>query len=162
MDNATAPRKRVRLNPHSKAMRLERILDRLRGGLSYDAIASEEGVTPRRIRQIVTEALRRQEVDGDTDQALLQLVRLENALRLAAEAIAGGNIGAIGPYLSVLDRLDRYRRKAAPLQVYDRDARETLFAKLNSIADALARMESKPPAAEGVSPALHLDSPVSA
>src|SRR5271163_100683 len=104
MDDTTAPRKRARLNPYGKAVRRERIFERLRGGLSYEAVAHEEGVTPRRIRQIVTEALRRQEVDSEADHAMLQLVRLESAHRLAAEAVAGGDIGAITPYLSVLDR----------------------------------------------------------
>jgi hypothetical protein len=152
MDDATAPRKRVRLNPHGKAVRRERIFERLRGGLSYEAVAHEEGVTPRRIRQIVTEALRRREVDGESDHAMLQLVRLESAHRLAAEAVAGGDIGAIAAYLSVLDRLDRYRRGAAPVKGYDKQSRELLFAKLNSIARALARIEPKPPAADGGSP----------
>ena len=83
---------------------------------------------------------------------MLQLVRLEGALRLGAEAVAAGDIGAIGPYLNVLDRIDRYRRGAAPLQVYDKASRARLFAKLNQIAAGLlAETEPKPPAAEGAS-----------
>jgi hypothetical protein len=149
MDETTAPRKRVRLNRHGKALRRERIFERLRGGLSYEAVAHEEGVTPRRIRQIVTEVLRRREVDSDADHAMLQLVRLETAHRLAAEAVAGGEIGAIATYLNVLDRIDRYRRGAAPGKAYDKEARELLFAKLNNITRVLARTEPKPPAADG-------------
>jgi hypothetical protein len=45
-------------------------------------------VTPRRVRQIVSEALRRRKVDGGSDHAMLQLARLEHALRLSAEAVA--------------------------------------------------------------------------
>jgi hypothetical protein len=100
----------------------------------------------------VTEALRRQEIDSEADHAMLQLVRLESAHRLAAEAVAAGDIGAITAHLSVLDRLDRYRRGAAPVKAYDKEAREHLFAKLDSIARALARIEPKPPAADGGSP----------
>ena len=114
MDGATAPAKRPKLNPHGKALRRERIFERLRGGWSYEAIASEEQVTPRRVRQIVTEVLRRREVDDGPDQAMLQLFRLESAHRLGAEALASGDVRAIGPYLAVLERLDRYRRGAAP------------------------------------------------
>ena len=114
MDCGASPPKRAKLNPHGKAVRRERIFERLRGGWAYGAIAREERVTPRRIRQIVSEALQRQHADGGSDQAMLQLVRLENALRLAVEAAAEGEIGAIAPYLNVLDRLDRYRRGAAP------------------------------------------------
>jgi hypothetical protein len=153
MDSPTAPAKRPKLNPHGKALRRERIFERLRGGWTYDAIAGEEGVTPRRIRQIVSEALRRQGVDLGPDHAMLQLVRLESAHRLTAETVASGDIAAIGPYLAVLDRLDRYRRLATPLQSYDKASRDRLFAKLNSIAARLlAGTEPKPPAAEGGSP----------
>jgi hypothetical protein len=150
MDGATAPAKRPKLNPHGKALRRERIFERVRDGWSYEAIATEQRVTPRRIRQIISEALRRREVDGGPEQAMLQLVRLEGALRLGAEAVAAGDIGAIGPYLNVLDRIDRYRRGAAPVQVYDKASRDRLFAKLNQIAARLlAETEPKPPAAEG-------------
>jgi hypothetical protein len=153
MDNATAPAKRPRLNPHGKAVRRKRIFERLRGGWSYEAIAREEQVTTRRIRQIVAEALRRREVDGGSDHALLQLARLESALRLGAETLEAGDMRAIGPYLAVLDRIDRYRRGAAPLQVYDEAARERLFAKLNRVANRLITgSEPKPPAAEGGNP----------
>jgi hypothetical protein len=154
MESGASPPKRPKLNPHGKAVRRERIFERLRRGWSYEAIAREERVTPRRIRQIVSEALQRQQVDGGPDQAMLQLVRLENALRLAAERVIGGDIGAIAPYLSILDRIDRYRRWATPLEAYDRQARERLFAKLNRVARELARPEAKPsaPAAEGRGP----------
>jgi hypothetical protein len=43
-------------------------------------------VTERRIRQIVADVLRREKLDDTTDHALLQLVRLERAHALAAEA----------------------------------------------------------------------------
>ena len=155
MDGGTAPAKRPKLNPHGKALRRERIFERLRGGWSYEAIASEEQVTPRRVRQIVTEVLRRREVDDGPDQAMLQLFRLESAQRLGAEALASGDIRAIGRYLAVLERLDRYRRGAAPRHVYDKAARDRLFAKLNRVANRLvAKSEPKPPAEEGPKPAL--------
>jgi hypothetical protein len=148
IDSGTSSAKRTKLNPRGKALRRERIFERLRGGWAYDAIARQEGVTPRRIRQIVSEALRRQKVDGGPEQAMLQLFRLDSALRLAANAVAGGDTAAIGPLRSVLDRIDRYRRWATPLQTYDGDARTRLFAKLNRVASSLlAESETKPPAA---------------
>lgn len=57
MDGGTAPAKRPKLHPHGKALRWERIFERMRGGWSYEAIAAEQGVTPRRIRQIISEGL---------------------------------------------------------------------------------------------------------
>ncbi len=138
MDCTTAPPARPRLNPRDKALRRERVFERLQAGWSYEAVAREERVTPRRIRQIVSEALERRPVDGASDHAMLQLVRLENALRLAADAVAQGETGAISTLVNVLDRLDRYQRGAAPLKAYRGDTRERLFAKMNRIVDALA------------------------
>ena len=43
MDGRTSPPKRPKLNPHGKALRRERIFERVRGGWSYEAIAAEQG-----------------------------------------------------------------------------------------------------------------------
>jgi hypothetical protein len=142
MDSGTALPKRARLNPHGKALRRERIFARLRGGWAYDEIAREERVTPRRVRQIVSEALRRRQVDDGSDHAMLQHARLEKALRLAAEAVAAGEIGAIAPYLKVLAQLDRYQGAASVKQAYDEKAPERLFAKINRVAARLERREA--------------------
>jgi hypothetical protein len=175
MDSGTALPKRPRLNPYGKALRRERIFARLRGGWAYEDIAREERVTIRRVRQIVSEALQRRTVDGGSDHAMLQLARLEQAHRLAAVAVAEGEIAAIAPYLKVLAQLDRYRGAASVNQAYDEAARERLFAKINRIA---ARVQSRgaakpaapaaggsPDAAESPEPerieASHLDSPAS-
>ena len=66
-----------------KAARRKRIFARLRNGWAYEEIAREEGITARRARQIVSEALKQREVEDDADHALLQLSRLEPALRAA-------------------------------------------------------------------------------
>src|SRR5271155_2887573 len=92
--------------PHGKALRRQRIFARLRMGWVYCDVAREEGVTPRRIRQIVSEASQRQKADSDSDHAILQRARLEQALRLSAETVGAGEIGAIAPYLKVLAQLD--------------------------------------------------------
>jgi hypothetical protein len=107
---------------------------------------------------------------------MLQLARLEQALRLAAEAVAEGEIAAIAPYLKVLAQLDRYQGAASVKQTYDEAARERLFAKINRIAARVrSRGATKPaaPTAGGLSPdageapkperieAVDLDSPAS-
>jgi len=148
MDSRTALPKRARLNPYGKALRRERIFARLRGGWAYDEIAREERVTPRRVRQIVSEALQRRQVDDGSDHAMLQLARLEQALRLAAEAVGAGEIGAIGPYLNVLAQLDRYQGAASANQAYDEEARERLFAKINRIAARVQSSGAAKPAAD--------------
>ncbi len=138
---------RPRLNPYMKALRRERIFFRLRLGWPYAEIAREERVTERRVRKIVSDALKRQTVDDASDHALLQLVRLEGAQALAAEAIDAGDLRAIAPYLKVLERLDRYEKAGATKHVYDAAARERLLAKMSRVADRLEARARK--AAQG-------------
>jgi hypothetical protein len=102
--------RRPRLNPFTKALRRERIFGNLRLGRSYADIAGEEGLSERRVRQIVSDAVQRRGLDGPRDHALLQFMRIESAHGLAAEAIAARDLRAIGPYLKVLDRSTATRR----------------------------------------------------
>jgi hypothetical protein len=139
MDAETVPEPaRPKLNPYTKALRRERIFSRLRLGTSYREIACEERVSEQRVRKIVSDALDQQGTDLPADHALLQLVRLEGAHAVAAQAIAAGDLRAVGPYLKVLGRLDRYQA-GAKKDAYDDAAREKLFAKMNHI---LARLEA--------------------
>ena len=138
--NAAQKPAQPRLNLYTRALRRERIFSRLRLGESYAVIAAEEGVSEQRVRKIVSDALKRQETDDLPDHALLQLLRLEGALARAAEAVAGGDVKAIGPYLQVLDHIDRYRKAGARQEVYDAAGRERLFAKMNR---TIARLEAE-------------------
>jgi hypothetical protein len=117
--------------------RRRRVFAQLREGFAYDEIAAQEGVSPSRIRQIVSQELRRRSVDSGAEHAKLQLDRLAPALQLAAQAIAAGDISAISPYLKALDRLDRYQTVAGANQVYDDEARRKLLAKINRLAENL-------------------------
>ena len=123
-----------RLNMHGRILRRKRVFARLRDGWAYDEVAREEGLTSGRIRQIVGETLKRRIVDDGADHAKLQLARLAPAMRLAGEAVAGGDVKAIAPLLKVLDRLDRYQKIAKANQEYDDGARERLMAKINRVA----------------------------
>jgi len=160
METAAKPARR-RLNPYTKAERRERIFARLRLGGTYEKIAREEGVSERRILQIVADALRRQELDDPTDHAIIQLIRLEGAHALAAEAVNAGDLRAIDSLLKVLDRIDRYRKTEAGRPVYDDAARKRLLAKLSRLA-ALFDTSGGRAAAEASSPpgdATRADSP---
>jgi transcriptional regulator with XRE-family HTH domain len=127
--------RRRRLGAHGMMFRRRRIFARLREGFTYDEIAAEEGVSPSRIRQIVSQEL--QAVDSGAEHAKLQLDRLAPVMQLAAEAIAAGDISAISPYLKALDRLDRYQTAASANQVYDDEARKKLLDKINRLAENL-------------------------
>ncbi len=98
---------------------------------AYDDIAREEELTPERVRQ--REALAERIVD-ETDHAQPQWRRLATAKQIAGMAVADGDAKAIPAFLKVLDRLDRYQQAAKVSQVYDDDARERLFDKINRVA----------------------------
>jgi hypothetical protein len=105
-------RQRKRHTPFSRATRVKRILEQLREGWAYDEVAREEGLTGRRVRQIVAEYLKdRDAVEGVT-HAHMQIDRLGWAMRVAAEAMAEGDVRAIGPFIKAIDRLDRYQALA--------------------------------------------------
>ena len=136
MAEDTAPVRRRRLGAHGMMFRRRRIFARLREGFTYEEIAAEEGVSPSRIRQIVSQELQQRAVDSGAEHAKLQLDRLAPAVQLAAEAITAGHISA-SPYLKALDRLDRYQTAASANQVYDDEARKKLLDKINRLAENL-------------------------
>ena len=136
-----APVRRRRLGAHGMTFRRRRIFAQLREGFTYDEIAREEGVSPGRIRQIVSQELQQRGVDSGAEHAKLQLDRLAPALQLGAEGIAAGDISAINPYLKALDRLDRYQVVASANQAYDDEARKKLFDKINRVVDNLRAKE---------------------
>jgi hypothetical protein len=147
MVQKTVPAAKRRLNAHFRELRRVRIFMRLRDGRPYTEIAREEGLTDVRIRQIVSETLKKRVIDPPTDHAILQLMRLEPALRLAAEAVVSGDIKAVRYYLKLLDQLDRCQPAAAAPQAYDDAARERLHAKLGRTAARLqARKVKQAPA----------------
>jgi len=137
MADDRTPVRRRRLGAHGLMFRRRRVFAQLREGFAYNEIAAQEGVSPSRIRQIVSQELRRRSVDSGAEHAKLQLDRLAPALQLAAQAIAAGDISAISPYLKALDRLDRYQTVAGANQVYDDEARRKLLAKINRLAENL-------------------------
>jgi hypothetical protein len=151
MDQDIALPPKRRLNAHARILRRARIFARLREGWAYDEIAREEKLTPQRIRQIVTEALRQRPVDVDTDHAKLQLARLAPALKVACEAVEAGEIRAINPLLRVLDKLDRYQKSAQVLQKYDDEARQKLMDKINRVAaNLMSKRDESPPESDAL------------
>jgi hypothetical protein len=121
----------------SRATRTKRILDRLREGWAYDEVAREEGLTERRVRQIVAEHLKdRDAVEGVT-HAHMQIDRLGWAMRVAAEAMAEGDLRAIGPFIKAIDRLDRYQELARRTGTQ----RNTSEADLAVIRSLVARIQ---------------------
>ena len=121
----------------ARDLRRLRILASLQPGLSYAAIGRAEGLSRERVRQIVVQALAQGDADSKLDHARVQIARLEPALRLAASAVAEGDLGAIDRLLRVLDRLDRYSAIEGAATSADAGGRERSLAKLNAMAERM-------------------------
>ena len=132
--NLPSSRAPVRRTAHEREERRIRIMEMLRSGYSYEAIARDHQLTGERIRQIVVASLERKDSSTRIDQMRVQMAPLEPALRLAARAVENGKLSAIGPLLKVLDRLDKYGAVVEAPRPYDGDAREKLLAKLDRVA----------------------------
>jgi hypothetical protein len=143
MEQKSEPRRR--LNVFGREARTKRIFAWLRQGWAYDEIAREEGITPQRVRQIVSGVLDKRVIDRGQDHARLQLARLVPALRAAGDALSTGDVRAIGPFLKVLDRLDKYQTTFGGTYDYGPEEREKLLKKINTI---VARLEAAGPRRE--------------
>jgi hypothetical protein len=109
MDHEKLPRRHTQF---SRLARTKRILEQLREGWAYDDVAREEGLTKRRVRQIVAQFLKEREALEGVTHAHMQIDRLGRAMRVASDALARGDVRAIGPFIRVIDRLDRYQTLA--------------------------------------------------
>jgi hypothetical protein len=135
MEQKSEPRRR--LTVFGREARTKRIFARMREGWAYDEIAREERLSPQRVRQIVSGVLDKRVIDRGQDHARLQLARLAPALRAAADALSTGDVKAIGPFIKVLDRLDKYQTTFDGKFFYGPEEREKLLKKINDIAARL-------------------------
>ena len=134
MDGFDIVRPRRRLTAYTRAVRQARIFARLRDGWAHDDIARDESLSAKRVRQIVSEALKRRPVSDDETHVRLQIERLGPALQAAGSALANGDARAIRPLLKVLHQLDRYHeilRARAPGRA---DDPERLLDKMEPMA----------------------------
>ena len=141
----------------ARDLRRLRILASLQAGLSYAAIGRAEGLSRERVRQIVAKALDEAKSETKLDHARVQIARLEPALRLAASAVAEGDLSAIDRLLRVLDRLDRYSAVEGAAASEDAGGRQRLLSRLNRMAErmladrqsGLADADGRPRPADG-------------
>ncbi len=131
----------------TRAARTRRMLDRLSEGWGYRDVASAEGLSERRVRQIVAGHVKRSApVDADA-HAALQIERLSFAVKVAGEALAKGDIRAIAPFIKAIDRLDAYQTRAPKAAPRRSQAADALVVK--ALVDRLklvAQSEAAPPA----------------
>ncbi|THD47641.1 MAG: hypothetical protein E7774_04370 [Bradyrhizobium sp.] len=128
-------------------LRRLRILAQVQAGESYASIGRAEGLSRERVRQIVAQALSAGESETRIDHARLQIARLEPALRLAAGAVAEGDLAAIDRLLRVLDRLDKYSAVEGAEAKPNEGGRTRLLAKLDAMAQRMIRAREREQAA---------------
>lgn len=90
------------------AERKLRILERLTAGASVGRIARAEGLTIRRVRQIIAEMLAKREVDPPAGFVQLQIARLSDAMVVAHTRMMEGDLQAMDRLIRLTGELDRY------------------------------------------------------
>jgi hypothetical protein len=144
-----------RLPAAERALRRDRIFAKLLDGQSIAVIAAEESVTPRRVRQIIEQALQQWDADPVQDYVGMQIARLEPALRLIEQKIAAGDVTVVDKLIKVLGQLDKYHEgQLAPRDDEYHDAAvvgrlERLAASRAVVAARLAKADA---AAQGPEP----------
>ena len=118
-----------------------RVFNLLKAGVPVAQIALQEGLSARRTREIIQEALDRREIDPPQGFVQLQIGRLSDAMMVAHAAMMEGNLQALDRLVKIVGELDRYHG----------------FGRTPSQADTAAAL--LPPAAR---PALALPAPAEA
>ena len=145
MTEPTRPAK-TRRTAYDRAMRANRIFARMLEGQSYAAIGESEGLTVRRVREIVQQALDRWDIEPSEEYRLVQIARLDGALRLIERKIADGKLGAVPHLIRVLEQLDRYhgeRLYAPPPECREKDKAIAVRLKMERLAASRAAVAAR-------------------
>jgi hypothetical protein len=101
--------RRLRLQARqAKAARNLKLFNLLKAGAPIAEIASQEGLSVRRAREIVQQILAPREVDPPAGFVQLQIARLGDAMMVAHAAMMEGNMQALDRVLRIVGELDRY------------------------------------------------------
>ena len=123
---------RHRVTAAQRERRRIRIMGLIQSGVSYEAIGGLEQISAERVRQIVKKSLEGPGRATRPDLKLLQIARLEPALRLAAMGVINGNLRAISELLRVLKRLDEYGAVVERNEIDWAETHARLMKKMNS------------------------------
>ena len=96
-----------RLSGEEKRARRTRIFEDLWLGLRPADIAAREGLTPRRVRQIVVETRRERLEQREADPAALETEGLSELLERAGRLAKTADSATIRALSGIVDRLDR-------------------------------------------------------
>ncbi len=125
-------------NPAASHARTRHVFARLMEGQSTHDIAAAEGVSVRRVQQIVQAELARRGANPAEDYLLMQVARLERAVELLGGQIEAGKAGAAAAYLRTVELLSKL--VARPLRLDDPLFREQ--GAVAKMAERLARLDA--------------------
>jgi hypothetical protein len=130
--SSRAKRRKAR---ETKAARDLRFFNLLAMGIPLPAIAHQERLPARRMREIMDSILARRSIAPLAGHFPLQIQRLGDALGVAYGGMMDGDIRALDRVLKIVKEIDRYRGMEAQL-----------VARLNSEAAPTALIANMPPA----------------
>ena len=117
---AEKPRRR-RATQRELVLRDARIFERVAAGMTPEEIALKERITPRRVRERLSEIYARQAEQSPAEIAKLQTRRLSEALLVSWSAMSDGNLDAVDRVVRITREMDRYYgfslRRLATLQM---------------------------------------------
>ena len=125
-------------NPAASRERTRHVFARLMQGQSTAAIAAAEGVSVRRVQQIVHAELARREANPAEDYVLMQVARLERALDLLGGQIEAGQARAAAAFVRTVETLSKLAARPLCLD-------NPLFREQGAVAtmtERLARLDA--------------------
>src|SRR5271156_563881 len=102
----------------ARAAREQGIVNRLNAGVSVAEIAAQDGVTDRRMREVVRDILARRGPLAPAEFLAAQVSRLNEALLVSYSAMSGGNLQAVDRVVRIVRELDRYHGFSPAKQHY--------------------------------------------
>ncbi len=108
MQQPTAKPRRQRATQRELVLRDARIFERFAAGATLEEIALRERLTPRRVRERLTEIYARHAEQSPAEIAQLQLRRLGEAMLVSWSAMSGGNLDAVDRVVRITREMDRY------------------------------------------------------
>jgi hypothetical protein len=125
-------------NPAASRARTRHVFARLMEGQSTAAIAAAEGLSLRRVQQIVSAELARREANPAEDYVLMQVARLERALDLLGGQIEAGRATSALAFVRTVELLSKLA--ARPLRLDSLVFREQ--GAVAALTERLARLDA--------------------
>ena len=125
-------------NAVASRARTRHVFARLMEGQSTAAIAAAEGLSVRRVQQIISAELARRGANPAGDFVLMQIARLERALDLLGGQIEAGRAASALAYVRTVEMLSKLA--ARPLRLDDPVFREP--GAVTALTERLARLDA--------------------